>query len=105
MFAEIKLPKLLDKGSVQNTFDGIKNGLFTKLHVKIYRLIGLIVGVIDDKYCVLTARTVDGNVPAIWPIKAPNALLIVTCGVFATTVGNDHVAPAGMVYPRVVAVA
>ena len=72
------------------------------MHVRTYKLTGDITGV-----CVVTIDwfvdwIVEGYVCPDNPIKFPNAVLNVNCGVWFD-IGNDQVAPLGFEYPSVIA--
>ena len=83
---------------------GFENLLFIKLHLIIYVDTGLIIGVLLERMDCVEVDKLEGKVPALKPIKFPNADVIVIWGLLAVAVaGKLHVAEIGFVYPKLVA--
>ena len=100
----IKLPKLEFKGICTITSLGFENLLFIKLQRIIYVDTGEMIGVLLERTDWVTVERALGKVPALKPIKLPNAVVIVIRGLLAVdTVGKLHVADVGFTYPKAVA--
>ena len=76
------MPKEPFKGIEKNAFDGVEYREFIKLHVRTYEFTGLMIGVWVDTIDWFVDWIDAGYVCAENPIKLPNALLNVNCGVW-----------------------